>query len=1332
MSRSRTRSTTGGPSGDKMDNFAIGSGGDIWTARHVEMPIPSTLSLAIYQKLLKASREAGAVLGIAEDSGSSSSSNKNKNKSAGQTSSKTSGSAGEGGDDEKAGSGGGSGGAGTSTGSNAGAGGGESSYFSGFMSRVLNPTNAGDSTANKGDENDPILSASGGSGSSFRPLRPPRNGCVATANSWMVAALECPGGGFAASSSPRVDAGHSGSGTLRLVTRWNVRRMSGGVLDQWMALPPPVAGGDGRIAHVFVDPTGTHTLISARNGEAYYNHSSLKELQKLDGFGRNVDGSWPSKDKLNGISASSQQQVTHGGGSGSTKNKSNKFSLPIQQGLSIGSYVTAVAWDREKGTEGTSRKILLGTSAGEIYEYMLVSPNEAAVAAATGTKETTKNTSSSASVTGSGDPDEVSLLTKNPVLLHQLRSDAPVTGLIFERLRTGLLVLCSTSGRKKRTRFYTFYSAHNSSFRMAMADEAHASLVELPGSLDRAELKICNDHICMRTETGIYYGTIDRAQSGPAFAGGSMIVDSGILPYDGEKHHGAAAAGTHGHVPASLAVTPHHIITLENNEVQFINRVSQKTIQSERVDFVSMTPDRSLDESVMGIGELMSDIRRPDQVWLRKARGLVHISSSQEDRDVWRYTLDKTLNMPIKRTAGAPRNVLSEDEKAQELLFEQAKSLCTNPSQKAVVTAVRAEYHLSQGRAELAAKYFSQCPPVLEPFADTAVRLALTSLGIDDPHSYGGSALARESLKNNLPLITYLSDKMRVGKNNNDKMTCTMIGAWLTELYLHERDFPGAKQSLTQFLSQNVHTMDAKTIMKILTSHDVSATDCAAYAAVSGDIATAVNAALRVSADTQDGVIEALRILNEAPFEVAESLYYKYASTLLARAPTLAGKSFLSRYTHGLSPTRLLPSFMHYERLRTERNRAKQAAQAAKGKNAYSRGVEESKGLERVDSMGSRDMYGGGFEVQIMNRVGSFVDEPVTTKYLEGVIKLGCQSSAIFSFLISLYVDMVDEEPLYKFLSEHVPSAAVASEASRNAGLGARAGEGLSGPLDMSYALRTILGTGRHFRSAIKLYMGFGMRQQAVELALKVDPSLARELAQDSVELEERRWLWLMIAKNAASEGVSGGDVDVVSKVVSVLKDCGPDVLSIEDVLPFLPDFAQIDQIKDEICEALTSYSSKIEGFLKEMNDCDQHCDGLRGEISRLRSHRMELLSDARCALTKKPVLTAGEPFYVFPSGYAVLLSALKREIKPHLNKKQRSRVEKIEQALTKNAKDRSLSLQAADRLQAELDGLIAAECPLTGSAMVDSIDQPFANSIEIEDMLGAMSSGGRGTTASV
>lgn len=1164
----------------KIDNDAEPA---IWAARHVEWPIPTALSLAKYQKLQRASLQAGAQIGI---------------EATGQDKAVAGG-------EEKA----------------------EASYFSGFMSRVLNPVE--DSEDAK--EEDSPMSVAGS-----RPLLPPRPRCVATANSWMVAAIECPG------DSP----------TLRLVSRWNVRRMNG--IDQWMTLPPPVSGGDGRVMHVFVDPTGCHTLVSARNGEAYYHHSSLKFMQKLMGFGRNADGSWP-KD-LTGVSASSRAHK-----------HSSSSSPAIQSGLSTGSYITTVAWDRERGTEGSTKKILLGTNTGEIYEYSLVSPNS----------------------NSSEDQEDT---YAQPILLHQLNSDASVTGLAFERLRTGLLVIACTSGRNKRTRFYTFYSAHSSSFRMVMADEAHASLVELPGSVEYTDLRICNDHLCMRTATGIYYGTIDKAQSGPAFAGGSMIVDSGILPY-----------GERGDLPVSLALTPHHIITLlENNEVRFLNRVAQKIIQKEKVDWV--TPSNNSFDDQMSTAELMMDIRRPDQVWLRKARSLVHISSTQEDRDVWKYTLFKCLDMPRGRGHSKGKaGVMTEEEKAQEALFEEAKSLCTNPSQKAVLTATRAEYHLSQGRAELGARYLAQCPPVLEPFADTAVRLALPMLSIDDPESYGGSTLARDALKSNIPLITYLSDKMRMSKNNNDKMTCTMIGAWLTELYLHERDLdssPAAKQALSQFLTSNVNNMDAKTIMKILSSHDVSAAECALYANSSGDIATAVNAALRVQSDSNEGIADALRILNDAPFELAEPLYYKYATTLMAQAPVLAGKSFLSRYTHGLSPTRLLPSIMFYERLRTERKKAMQLNALSPKRKSKS---EDFKSADRFDF--GTDMFGRGAEIATSS---SFVDDSnVSAKYLEGVIKLGCRSSAIYSFLISLYAKLDDEEPLFKFLSAHVPAASIASDVSKRAGL-AFAEDGLAGPLDMSYALRTILGTGRHYRSAIKLYKGFGMRQQAVELALKVDPSLARELAQDSVELEERKRLWLMIAKNAASEGMHSASVDVVSKVVSVLKDCGPDVLSIEDVLPFLPDFAQIDQIKDEICEALTSYSSKIEGFLKEMNESDQACDALRGEISRLRTHRMEMKSDARCAYTKKAVLTAGEPFYVFPSGYVVLESALKKEVLPYLNENQIKRVSEIENELKGFTELQRQQDVRYDTLQAEMDGLIAAECPLTGSIMVNSIARGF------------------------
>jgi hypothetical protein len=180
---------------------------------------------------------------------------------------------------------------------------------------------------------------------------------------------------------------------------------------------------------------------------------------------------------------------------------------------------------------------------------------------------------------------------------------------------------------------------------------------------------------------------------------------------------------------------------------------------------------------------------------------------------------------------------------------------------KAVVTAIRAEYHLKHGRGELAAKYFAQCPPSLEPFPDTAIRLALPKLGIDDPKGYSGSLVARTCLESsNIPLITYLNDKMKIGSSNDDKMTCTMIGAWLTELFLHERgelltntalsdskgtyDVESSQRALAQFLNANVNHIDARTIMKILTSHDVSAIECAWFAVRSGDIGTAVSAAL--------------------------------------------------------------------------------------------------------------------------------------------------------------------------------------------------------------------------------------------------------------------------------------------------------------------------------------------------------------------------------------------------------------------------------------------------------------------------------------------------------
>lgn len=182
-------------------------------------------------------------------------------------------------------------------------------------------------------------------------------------------------------------------------------------------------------------------------------------------------------------------------------------------------------------------------------------------------------------------------------------------------------------------------------------------------------------------------------------------------------------------------------------------------------------------------------------------------------------------------------------------------------------------------------------------------------------------------------------------------------------------------------------------------------------------------------------------------------------------------------------------------------------------------------------------------------------DDSASMKFFEGVVTLGCRSRAIFNYLISLYTKMEDETPLFRFLSIHIPQVASLSSSKRTSGLGNAIftqSQIHSFPIDMSYTLRAILRTGRHYRSAVKLYMGFGMRQQAVELAIKVDPILARELARECVGAEERKRIWLMIARQAAENVGNQGGREVVAKVLSVIRECGPDVLSIEDVLPFL------------------------------------------------------------------------------------------------------------------------------------------------------------------------------------
>lgn len=390
---------------------------------------------------------------------------------------------------------------------------------------------------------------------------------------------------------------------------------------------------------------------------------------------------------------------------------------------------------RDRGTEGSTKRIIIGTSLGELYEYSLHSP----LSSGKGKPSAFDARAGEISAMDDGDSDPIDA----PVLLHRLNGSASrgagkdggaVCGLLFHRVVGGVpsssagagsggcaVVLASTGGAHRRTRLHAFRGEPSASspptLRSAFlpgpgaaAGEggAAASYVEIPGSVDFAELCSYNgESFALRTETGIYYGATERimmttpvASSMGSAVGSGGLVDTGLLAYDSLEtsagHRGAASGSVTA--PESIGLTPHHFVTLSSsNDVKFINRVAKRVIQEERVDWVSVSQASSMDGSLqfggLSCAELLTDIRRPDQIWLRKGRSLVHISSSCENRDVWKYTLGQCIE-----TASAPHRglapsrpgtagsgaadggnaLMTSEEKHIESQFEHAKSLCSN------------------------------------------------------------------------------------------------------------------------------------------------------------------------------------------------------------------------------------------------------------------------------------------------------------------------------------------------------------------------------------------------------------------------------------------------------------------------------------------------------------------------------------------------------------------------------------------------------------------------------------------------------------------------------
>uniref|UniRef100_A0A0E0LRV6 RING-type domain-containing protein n=1 Tax=Oryza punctata TaxID=4537 RepID=A0A0E0LRV6_ORYPU len=331
-------------------------------------------------------------------------------------------------------------------------------------------------------------------------------------------------------------------------------------------------------------------------------------------------------------------------------------------------------------------------------------------------------------------------------------------------------------------------------------------------------------------------------------------------------------------------------------------------------------------------------------------------------------------------------------------------------------------------------------------------------------------------------------------------------------------------------------------------------------------------------------------------------------------------------------------------------------------------------------------------------------------KYLEFCVKdLNNEDPGVHNLLLSLYAKKEDESQLLQFLDT-------------------KFGKGqTNGPeffYDPKYALRLCLQEKR-MRACVRIYSMMSMHEEAVALALTVDLELAKAEA-DKVEDDEelRKKLWLKVAKHVI-EQEKGVKRENIKKAIEFLSETN-NLLKIEDILPFFPDFVLIDDFKEEICKSLKDYDSQIEQLKQEMDDATRGADNIRSDIGALAQRYTVIDREEECGVCKRKILTAGglhqvgrsytstghmAPFYVFPCGHAFHANCLIAHAEKILDLQKRLSL--LDRTAAKdnggNMNGESIiSATPIDKLRSQLDDAVASECPFCGDLMIKEISLPF------------------------
>jgi hypothetical protein len=231
---------------------------------------------------------------------------------------------------------------------------------------------------------------------------------------------------------------------------------------------------------------------------------------------------------------------------------------------------------------------------------------------------------------------------------------------------------------------------------------------------------------------------------------------------------------------------------------------------------------------------------------------------------------------------------------------------------------------------------------------------------------------------------------------------------------------------------------------------------------------------------------------------------------------------------------------------------------------------------------------------------------------------------------------------------------------------------------DSDFALRLCIQHSR-VQSCVHIYSTMGLYLQAVELALTHDAIDLASIIADRPDSNPglRKKLWLAVARKVI--GQSNG----IKTAIEFLKRC--ELLKIEDLIPFFPDFVVIDDFKEEICSALEEYSRNIDNLKREMDESSQTAMNIKIDIAAL-EHRYAIVEPGeKCYVCTLPLLS--RQFFVFPCQHAFHSDCLGKKVLEQVGASKARRIKEVQGAVSRGI----LTGAKRDEAIAELDALVAS-----------------------------------------